>query len=179
MKIKLRKLNSAGFSHEIVLVLVVVVVSIVGAFYLVASHADNLSSNRTVGYTKLATQKLDLLNEKVSINIKACRNITEISPLWTISSVWTLSGQNTKVPGINWTSSMVNNGQNPVGGQSQTDIAFPAITHSVVTNIIDVNPQYSSPLSFTLEAGNGEKGGSQQQNIAENVDPATLDICKA
>src|SRR5665213_3464623 len=38
---KLRKLNMRGFSHDIVIVLFVVVFAIAGVGYLVASHADN------------------------------------------------------------------------------------------------------------------------------------------
>ena len=39
---KIKKLNARGFSHDIVLVLFVVVFAIGGVAYLVASHADAL-----------------------------------------------------------------------------------------------------------------------------------------
>ena len=48
---KLKKLDMRGFSHDIALVLFVVIFAIAGVGYLVASHADNCNPNPVSGVT--------------------------------------------------------------------------------------------------------------------------------
>jgi hypothetical protein len=51
---KLKKLNSEGFSHDIILVMVVVLVAIVGVAHLVGSHADQIDNQtNSAGATSL------------------------------------------------------------------------------------------------------------------------------
>jgi len=64
MKRYFKRLDSSGFSHDILAVLFVVVFAIGGVAYLVGSHADNLPANNTsanasnanfASYTKIGT----------------------------------------------------------------------------------------------------------------------------
>ena len=45
---KMKKLNSYGFSHDILAVFIVLIVAILGVGYLVASHADQLPQTNQI-----------------------------------------------------------------------------------------------------------------------------------
>ncbi len=92
----MRKLNNKGFTHDIVLVMVVVVVAIVGVAYVVGSHADNItplttsSSNsvETVSTTAKTTAILrpNLVNDQ-NLNTTSSEDLDFIGTNQTVTSI--------------------------------------------------------------------------------------------
>jgi hypothetical protein len=147
---KLKKLNARGFSHDIIIVLFVVIFAIAGVGYLVASHADN-SCSPTSGPSSSATS--DTVSDPTSdaSSSPVCQPTS--SPTSTPTSAPT-------TPATKLTASCVINGvpANPSYGQ----VLYPSATISVSSGQGSYNP---TPVYAAIYPLNGNRAQAQRSTV--------------
>jgi len=77
---KMKKLNSYGFSHDILAVFIVLIVAILGVGYLVASHADQLPQTNQISLSKNTHQWTGWTNTGLGATNKTPSVIESSSP---------------------------------------------------------------------------------------------------
>jgi hypothetical protein len=195
---KLKKLNVRGFSHEIGLILFVIIFAIAGVGYVVASHADPIACPGTAttstnsaackplprpkpsssGYTYIGQATPSNSDETVSAY--AC--VTKLSNTeWVTTGLFELSSSYKQPTGFNWTASITNRGTTPVPNNQTANQNFvddATLPAAVVT--IFTNPNGENPLTFSYSSGTSIKGSTNTTgSLASNIHPDSLKICSA
>lgn len=204
---KLKKLDMRGFSHEIGLVLFVVIFAIAGVAYLVGSHADSVAcpgaisiatnsttcpplptptpnpttSTNTSAYTFIGKSTAPGTNETVSAY--AC--VTKLSSTdWMTTGLFELSSHFAQPAGanFNWTATIINGSTTPIPNNlsvSQTFINDAALPAPAAVLNMFSNPQGENPLSFSYSAAGTpiKTSPSTEGNIAQGIHPVSLKSC--
>ncbi len=154
---KLRKLNTRGFSHHFAMALVVLICAIGGTYYLVASHADSVASRLylspanqtvTVGSNMVVTLEMNTNGNQIG----RIQSVLTYSPSYfSITSI---------VPGVasNFTSRPLASGQiqlteNPANPVNGTAVNVATITLHAIAN-------GTTSLSLSAICPNGNYYGS-------------------
>jgi hypothetical protein len=190
-KMKLHKLNPHGIVHHILPLLVVVMCAIIGVGYLVASHADSVGCSGGMNSTVLNGQceslvgRVSVPSKQETVTAYAC--VTKISSsYWRTTALFRLSNTYT-MANPNWTAAVLNTGTTPLANNKLVETLFndTAPQPSAVLTIFS-NPQGENPLSFKyIQQGNATNTAATktaapapiQGYIAQNIHPASLDVC--
>lgn len=168
---KLKKLDTAGFSHTVIALLVVVVVGVAGVGYLVASHADSVVPSGTWSY--LGTVNLPQQNE--TVKAYGCK-YSVASNIWQVDGFFSLSNSY-KVAG-DWQASINNTGPTPYPGYATAVGTFSDTTSPSVLVTTKVHSTVNNYLQFNYSDGPSIKGQTNiTGTIASNVRPGNLPTC--
>lgn len=160
-----------GFSHEIALILFVVIFAIGGVAYLVASHADATCSSG-LSPTVIAGQCESYIGQASpagqTVTAYAC--VTKLSNTnWRTTALYTLSKPSTAASAA----TITNTGTSPIAGNQSVSQPFSDTPSPTATLNIFTNPQGQNPLTFSYSSG------TVASVIAQNIHPVNLVTCSA
>jgi hypothetical protein len=149
----------------------VVIFAVAGVAYLVASHADNLTS---VKWQYLGKVSVHQKNEIVSVY--ACK--TTPSPnVWQVRGRFTLTNTYKKSRSFAWNAYIINDSTAPIKASIRKVIPSSASPSVVV--YMNVNNKVTNSLSFDYSAGTSKDKGANAVygNIVQYIYPRYLPHC--
>jgi hypothetical protein len=169
---KLKRLNTRGFSHDFLLVALVAVFAIAGVGYLVASHADNITP--TGSYAFLGQALLPQQNQ--TVKVYGCK-YTVANNVWQVQGFFSLS--NSFKVANSWSASLTNTGSTPYPGYKSVTGYFvetapnaAGIPSPTVLLISKVYSNTNNYMRFGYYGGPGVSGV-----LASNIRVGNLPTC--